>query len=136
MIPVDGLALEDGGHDEGEYNEGDAFLDDLELHQREGTSIDLRTDTVGGNHEGILEEGNAPRHEDDQDEGPVLDLRMNLLQLQIAVPGKRHERIADSKQHDGTNCARNHYWRGYEWFIEKFCSQAWLQTWTMMGWPK
>ena len=106
MIPVDGLTLEDEGHDEGEDDERDAFLDDLELHQREGTSIDLRTDTVGGNHEGIFEEGNAPRHEDDQDEGPVLDLRMNLLHFQIAVPGKRHERIADTKQHDGTNCAR------------------------------
>ena len=100
MIPVDGFALEDGGDDDGEDDERDSLLNDLELHQRIGTAINLGAYTVGWNHEGIFEQSHSPAHEDDEDQRPVFDRRMQLLELEVAIPGEGHEDIRNDQKND------------------------------------
>lgn len=54
VVPVQRLALEEDGGEEGENHQCDDLLNDLELHQREGTSVLDEADAVGGHLEGIL----------------------------------------------------------------------------------
>lgn len=54
VVPVQGLALEEDGGEEGENHQRDDLLDDLELHQREGTAVLDEADAVGRHLEGIL----------------------------------------------------------------------------------
>ena len=64
------LALEEDVGEYGEDDEGDDFLDYLELHEGEGTSIAFEADTVGWDLKGVLEEGYRPREGDDADKRP------------------------------------------------------------------
>lgn len=61
VVPAYWLSFEDGGYDDSKYCQRHTFLDNLQLHQREGASVDLATDTVGWYHEGVLEECQSPR---------------------------------------------------------------------------
>ena len=92
MVPVEGLSLEDEQDDDGEYGEGDYFLDDLELDQVEGTSVLSVSNAVGRNGEAVFEKGDAPGEQDDQDERPA---RRNLhfTEFQMPVPCERHENV-------------------------------------------
>ena len=103
VVPADGFALEDGGHDDGEDRQRDALGQYLELHQREGTAVDLAADAIGGYHERVFEEGHAPRCEDDEDERPA-GVDFQLSELEVAVPGEGHEDVADDEQQDGDQC--------------------------------
>ena len=100
MVPLDGLALEEEGDDDREDGQGDRFLDDLELHQVEGAAVSVEADAVGGDGEAVFEEGDAPRKEDDEDEGPAGG-NLHLLQLEMAVPGERHEHVREDEHKDG-----------------------------------
>ena len=40
MVPSEGLGLEHGDHDDGEYGKRDGFLDDFQLDEVEWTTID------------------------------------------------------------------------------------------------
>jgi len=92
---------EDVGHD-GEDDERDALLDDLELHEAEGTAVALEADAVGRHLAAIFKESDAPRENDDAQQGPIgRDAR--LLQPQVTVPGQRHEDVAAEKQQNGIN---------------------------------
>ena len=95
VVPADGLALEDGGHDDGEDGERDALGQYLELHQRERTSVDLATYAVGGDHKAVFEECYAPRGENDEYQWPIA-VDLHFGQLQVAVPGKGHKDVADN----------------------------------------
>ena len=75
MVPVEGLSLEDEQDDYREDRKGDHFLDDLELDEVERTAVLGVTDAVGRDGEAVLEEGDAPGEQDDQDERPA---RRNL----------------------------------------------------------
>ena len=54
MIPVQRLTLEEDGGEEGENHQRDDLLNNLELHQREGTAVFNEADAVGGHLKGIL----------------------------------------------------------------------------------
>ena len=71
MIPVELLVLEDEVGDDGEDHQRDALLDDLELHEVEGTAVVDEADAVGRHLTAVFEEGDHPREGDDQIEGPV-----------------------------------------------------------------
>ena len=73
MVPVEGLALEDKNREQGEDGQGDYFLYHLELDEVEGAAVVHETYAVGRHLKRILEEGDAPREEDDPDQGPVVD---------------------------------------------------------------
>ncbi len=72
MVPLYGLALEDKRTDYREYRKGETFLDDFELHKGEGPAVDVGPQTVGGNHDQILEKGYAPGEEYYGYERPVV----------------------------------------------------------------
>jgi hypothetical protein len=71
VVPVESLIAEEVGGEDGEHCQGDDFLNHLELHQREWTAIALESYAVGGYHEEIFKQGNAPREKDDQYQWPV-----------------------------------------------------------------
>ena len=100
MVPVQRLALEEQSGEDGEDDERDDFLDDFELHQREGASVAGKADAVGRNLAGILKESDAPREKDDGKQGPMGG-NLHLLQLQVPVPGKSHEDVGDDEQENG-----------------------------------
>ena len=99
MVPVEGLALEDQNREQGEDGQGDYFLYYLELDEVEGAAVVHEAYAVGGDLEGILEEGDAPREEDDPDQGPVVD-ELHLLQLEVSVPCESHEYVGHHQQQD------------------------------------
>lgn len=103
VVPVQRLALEEDGGEEGENHQRDDFLNDLELHQREGTAVFNEADAVGGHLKGILGQGNGPREKDDGVKRPVGN-DLHLLQLQVAVPSERHEDVRHDEQEDGVEC--------------------------------
>ena len=99
MIPLDGLSLEQEGDDDGEDGQGDHFLDDFQLQQVEGTAVAHEADPVGGDGEAVLEKGDAPRKQDNEDEGPSGG-DFHLLKLEMTVPGEGHE---DIREHQHQN---------------------------------
>lgn len=97
MIPLDGLAFEHQGADQGEYGKRDAFLYYFELHQAEGASVDVGAYPVGRHHGGIFKEGDTPRGEYYEDERPpVIDVEFG--ELELSVPGNSHEYIGDNQE--------------------------------------
>ena len=71
MVPVELLMLEDEVRDDGEHHEGDALLDNLQLHEVKGTAVIDKAQTVGRHLAAVLEEGNALREYDDTQQRPV-----------------------------------------------------------------
>ncbi len=100
MIPMESLALEEQAHEDGEHAERDDLLYHLQLHEVEGAARYLRADAVGRYHEGVFEQRQSPRQHDDADERPVLD-EIHLLQLEVAIPGKRHEDVGEYEHEYG-----------------------------------
>ena len=92
MVPVKGLGLEAEGQDERKDDERYTLLDDLELNQIEGTAVDIGPYAVGGNHDAILKESQAPGCQDDQYQRPVRTY-FHLLKLEVAVPRECHQNI-------------------------------------------
>ena len=72
VVPMEGFGLEDGDDDDGKDGQRDGFLYDFQLNKVERSSVDFRTDAVGGNHEAVLNQCDAPRKQDEQNERPVL----------------------------------------------------------------
>ena len=71
MVPMEVLALEHEGGDDGKDGEGDDLLNHFQLHQRVGTSVAHKAEFVGWHLQGVLEESNAPGEHNDTKEGPV-----------------------------------------------------------------
>ena len=72
--------------------ERDDFLNDLQL--RDG--INRIAPAIGGNHENVFKESDAPTREDDQPQRQTFESR-----VQIAIPCERHENIRADQQNDG-----------------------------------
>lgn len=107
MVPAQRLVLEGDEREDGEHEERDHLLDNLQLHQREGAAVPDKTDPVGGNHEGVFEEGDPPGKENDRVERPATD-QLGALKFQVGVPGERHEDVRDEKKTDGGKAFRKH----------------------------
>ena len=97
VVPTEGLRLEDRDHDNGEHDKRYGFLDDFQLDKVERAAIDSRANAVGGNHERILEKGNTPRHQYDQNQRPVFRRGDDLDQFQLSVPRKSHENVGNDE---------------------------------------
>ena len=72
MVPAESFGLENRNHDDGEHGQRNGFLYDFQLDKIERAAVLDGTHTVGRNHKRVFEQGDAPRHEDDQIQGPVL----------------------------------------------------------------
>ena len=94
------VALKEDVGDDGEDGQRDALLNHLQLHQVEWAAVVDEPQPVGRHLAAILEKGNAPRESDDAQQRPVArDAR--LLQTQMAIPGERHENVAQNEQDNG-----------------------------------
>ena len=110
MVPLHGLALEKEGDDDGEDGQGDHFLDHFELHQVEGTAVAVEADPVRRDGEAVLEEGDAPREEDDEDERPAGG-DLHLLEFEMTVPRECHEDVREHEHDDGPDALlHNQFW--------------------------
>ncbi len=103
VVPSEGFGLEDSDDDGCEHGERNGFLNDFQLDEVERAAVDGRADAVGRNHERILEQGNAPRQEDDQKERPVLCRGMEFDELELAIPCESHKDIGNDEQKDGVD---------------------------------
>ena len=85
--------MEGDGRESDEDNKSDDLLNDFELHQAERASVALKAYAVSRNLQAVLKESDAPGEEDDEDKGCGIGKETGTLQLQVPVPGKRHEYI-------------------------------------------
>ena len=60
VVPVEALVLEHHVGDDGEDEERDALLYDLQLYEREGSSVAFKADAVGRHLTAVFEEGDDP----------------------------------------------------------------------------
>ena len=93
VVPVQLLVLEKDSDKDGEDGECDDLLNDLELHERERSSVLDIADAVGRHHKHILKQGDAPREEDDPDQWPVSADALGL-QFEVSIPCERHDDVA------------------------------------------
>ena len=66
MLPLE----EQVGYD-AEHNQGDDFLNDFELHQRERSAVVDEADSVGRHLAAVFKEGNSPRESYDAEKRPI-----------------------------------------------------------------
>ena len=92
MVPMELLPLEDDVGYDAEDDKRDDFLYDLQLHQGEGSAVVDEANAVGGHHETVFDQRDAPAEKNDQRQRQLAEPR-NALQLQMAVPRKRHEHV-------------------------------------------
>lgn len=93
VIPMHALPLEEDTCNDGKDDERHAFLYHLQLHQRERTAVADEAEAVCRHLTAVFEESYRPAEGDDTYQGPVA-ARARLLQLEMSVPGKGHEDIA------------------------------------------
>ena len=92
MVVGEGLVLEDHEHEDSEDRKGDELLDDLELPEIERSAVTDEADRVGGHHEGVLNQRDAPTEKDHQRQRQLAK-PSRALQLQMTVPRERHEHV-------------------------------------------
>ena len=97
---MQGLTLEQEGDDDGKNGEGNHLLDHFELEQVKGTAVPIEADAVGRHREAVLEKGDAPGKKDDENERPAGG-NFHLLQLEMAIPGERHEHVREHQHENG-----------------------------------
>jgi hypothetical protein len=96
VVPADRLSQIENGED-GEHQDRDDLLHHLQL----GAGIDRVTDAIGGDHETVLEKGDAPAHRYD-------DPQCHTGKAQMAVLGERHEHVRAEQQQDWQNVCPAH----------------------------
>ena len=92
MIPMQRFSFKQYGSEYCKDDKRHYFLDNLKLHQRKRTAIAYEPDAIGRNLKWILRQRYHPREQNNGIERLVGD-NFHLLQLQMPVPGKRHEDI-------------------------------------------
>ena len=100
MVPLEGLALEQEHRHDREHRQRNDLLDDFQLHEVERAPVVDEADAVRRDLGAILEKGDAPRQEDDPDKRPTVR-QFHFLEFEMAVPGQRHETVAENEQQDG-----------------------------------
>lgn len=60
MVPVEFFSLKQESGNDCEHGQGGGFLYHFQLHQCEGASVSCEAGSVGGYHEAVFEECDAP----------------------------------------------------------------------------
>ena len=115
VVPLERFRVENRYRDGRENRERNRFLDDLQLHQAEGTAIDAAADAVGGNHKAIFKEREPPRGENHENQRPV-GADMHFFKFEVAVPSESHKDVGAAKK---KNCKNT----GFHVFV---ISKQWL----------
>lgn len=85
-----------------EHRQGNRFLDDFQLHQAEWPAVDAAPDVVCGNHETVLQERNAPRGENHENQRPV-GADVHFFELEVAVPSESHKDVGTAEKKNCKN---------------------------------
>ena len=85
-----------------EHRERNSFLDDFQLHQAEWPAVDTAPDVVCGNHETVLQERDAPRSENHENQRPV-GADVHFFEFEVAVPSERHKDVGTAKKKNCKN---------------------------------
>lgn len=109
VVPVEGLAFEQDGDDDGEDNEGDDLLNDFQLHEAEGAAVAGEAETIGRNLGAIFKKRKPPGEEDDQNERPA-GRNLHLLKLQMTIPCECHEYVGQHQQKNRSYCSHCLRW--------------------------
>ena len=102
MVPLERFRVEYRYCDGREDRERNRFLDNLQLHQAEGTAVDATADAVGGNHKAVFKEGESPGGEDDENQRPV-GADVQFFELEVAVPSESHENVGAAEKKNCKN---------------------------------
>ncbi len=97
MVEREWLVLEEHQHEDGEDGQREELLDHLELPEVERTAVLNEADAVGGHHETVLDQRDAPTEENDHRQRELAE-PSRALQLQVTVPCKRHEDIRTNQE--------------------------------------
>lgn len=100
VVPVEGETVEGYQAEDYEDYERDYLLHHLELHERIRATVALETHAVGRHLKTILQQGDAPRKQNDYIERPV-GRKAGRLQFKMAIPGEGHEHIGYDQKDDG-----------------------------------
>lgn len=92
MIHREGLVFEEDEHEDSEDGQREELLNHLELPEIERSAVVDEANAVGGHHETVFDQRDAPAEKNDQRQRQLAEPR-NALQLQMAVPRKRHEHV-------------------------------------------
>ena len=71
MVPLERLSLEYEEDEEAENGQRDHLLDNLELEKVERSPVSGEADAVRRDGQAVLEKGDPPGEEDDQDQRPA-----------------------------------------------------------------
>lgn len=112
VVPVKAFASESNYGEEGEDDECDNFLNNLQLHQCVGASVAFESDAVGGHLETVFKESESPGNENDNVKRCVGLKHAHVLKFQMAVPGENHKDVAHDEQSNGENVL--HLFGGYK----------------------
>ena len=85
-----------------EHRERNCFLDNLQLHQAEGTAVDAAPDAICGNHKAVLKEGEPPRGENHKNQWPV-GADVHFFEFEVAVPSESHENVGAAEEENCKN---------------------------------
>ena len=97
MVECKRLVLEKQQHENGEDGQREELLNHLELPEVERTTVVDEADTVGGHHEAVLNQGDAPAEKDNQRQREFAE-PSGALQFQVTVPRERHEDIRTNEE--------------------------------------
>ena len=100
MVPSKVCVLEENHREEDEDYERDNLLHDFQLDEREGASVAVKSDAVGGNLQAIFNEGDAPGEDYDGNQRPVRT-DAGRLEFQVAIPGEGHEYVGGNQEEYG-----------------------------------
>ena len=100
VIPRQASRLEDDGRENDEDRQGDDLLDDFELQERVGTAGRLCAQPVGRHLYGVLQQGDAPADQYDDQVGFAVEVPV-LEPFQMAVPCQNHENVRHNEHDDG-----------------------------------
>ena len=92
MVQPQRLTLENKYRDEREDGQRDELLDYLQLPEIERPTVVNVADTVRRHHETVFKQSDAPAEQNHHRQGKLAEPG-GLLQMEVAVPGKRHEDI-------------------------------------------
>ena len=92
VVPLKMLALKHEGDNDRKDYQRDNLLNDLQLEEREGSSVYVRPDTIGRHQEAVFKECYSPRGNDDKEKRPF-GCDVHLLKFKVSVPSKRHEDV-------------------------------------------
>ena len=85
-----------------EHRERNRFLDNLQLNQAEWPAVDAAPNVVRGNHEAVLQERDAPRSENHENQRPV-GADVHFFEFKVAVPSERHEDVGTAEKKNCKN---------------------------------